>query len=111
MAYTKPVIREPYDDCPVWIENKVDRKEFVCLSAESNEQDEIRVWSDDPESDRKKDLHFIDFTYKEIIESLENTKNDLVGFINNPLFHWIYKRDEELAIKVKQQMYHWFIKE
>jgi hypothetical protein len=44
MPYTKPVIREPYHDCPVWIENNVDRKEYLCLTAESNEQDVELFW-------------------------------------------------------------------
>lgn len=39
MPYTKPVITEPYYDCPVWIDNEVERKAFICLTANSTNQD------------------------------------------------------------------------
>jgi len=37
MSYMKPVIREPYYDKPIWIENEVTRKEFTFLSSNSSE--------------------------------------------------------------------------
>ncbi|NMI03200.1 hypothetical protein HF638_04395 [Paenibacillus sp. SZ31] len=37
MSYMKPVIREPYYDKPIWIENEVNRKEFTFLSSKSSE--------------------------------------------------------------------------
>ncbi|MUT65181.1 hypothetical protein [Paenibacillus sp. NEAU-GSW1] len=39
MPYTKPVIREPYYDCPVWIESDVTRNEVTFLSSESSVHD------------------------------------------------------------------------
>lgn len=39
MPYTKPVITDPYFDKPVWIVNEIDRKEFICLSSESDDQE------------------------------------------------------------------------
>jgi hypothetical protein len=39
MPYTKPVIREPYYDCPVWIESEVDRNEVTFLSSDSSAHD------------------------------------------------------------------------
>ncbi|MHA7966751.1 hypothetical protein ACX93W_21810 [Paenibacillus sp. CAU 1782] len=197
MPYTKPVITDPYYDCPVWIENEIERKPFICLTADSSEHDvelfllhlfgysdidvsqtmkasfdeilqedekaisggvafyrdehryilpscccgleeliEIcasvkekkspwlghdpwpgityhdgyaRVWSDDP--DKESTEHFyVDFTYNELEESLEKTKGELVGFIEGPLFHWVFKRDAELARQFKLKMYMWFLK-
>lgn len=37
MSYMKPVIREPYYDKPIWIENEVNRKEFTFLSSKSSD--------------------------------------------------------------------------
>ncbi|WP_427050902.1 hypothetical protein [Paenibacillus sp. TC-CSREp1] len=36
MPYIKPVIREPYYDKPLWIENEVTREEFTLLSSKSS---------------------------------------------------------------------------
>lgn len=199
MPYTKPVIREPYYECPVWIENEVDRKEYICLSSSSTPEDVelflvhlfgysnidvkqslkdsfrellekdqvailggiaffddenrsimpscccgleewaevhssihnkispwmghdpypgityhdnfIRVLSDAPEESSKKKLFCIEYTYEEIYCSLEETKNDLLGFIKKPLFLWINSRDQEIAQRTKQKMYEWFMKD
>ncbi|MFF2886968.1 hypothetical protein [Paenibacillus sp. NPDC057967] len=39
MSYTKPVVMDPYYDQPEWMTNEIIRKEFICLSSESNEHD------------------------------------------------------------------------
>lgn len=39
MPHTRPVIREPYYDCPVWIESEVSRNEVTYLSSESSKHD------------------------------------------------------------------------
>lgn len=39
MSYTKPVITDPYYEKPEWISHEVTRREFICLSGESTEQD------------------------------------------------------------------------
>ncbi|MGO4543117.1 hypothetical protein [Paenibacillus sp. 2TAB19] len=39
MPYTRPVIREPYYDCPVWIESEVARNEVTLLSSDSSAHD------------------------------------------------------------------------
>lgn len=199
ISYTKPVITEPYHECPVWMESEIELKEYICLSPESSEHDVelflmhlfgynnidvkqsmnasfdellqkdtvaisggvaffeneenyimpscccgleewgtvytsirnrispwmghdpspgitylddyVRVWSDDPESNIKTKLTFIDFSYSEVLKSLARTKADLIGFIENPLFSWISKRDIELAIKFKLKMYQWFMED
>lgn len=196
MPYTKPVITDPYYDCPVWIDNEVERKAFICLTANSTDQDvelfllllfgfndidvsqsmkasfdeilleqevaisggvaffendkqyimpgcccgleeltgicasieektspwlghdpwpgityhddHARVWSDDPDKNHD-DLFYVDFTYLGIRESLENTKGELAGFIDGPLFNWVFKRDPDLACKFKQKMHLWFL--
>lgn len=198
MPYIKPVIREPYYDKPVWIENEVTRKEITFLSSKSStaevelfllhlfgynsidaaksfeesfkelfEEDEVAilggvtfmqdeetyimpscccgleefqtitnsinakqspwlghapspgikyyedyvlVWSDGPDK-QKEELSSIRFTYKELLEGLEKCKKDLLGFIEEPLYKWIKMRDEEIANRMKQKMFHWFLKD
>ncbi|WP_339276797.1 hypothetical protein MKY59_07225 [Paenibacillus sp. FSL W8-0426] len=198
MPYMKPVIREPYYDKPVWIENEVARKEFAFLSSNSSEsevelfllhlfgynsidasmsfeesfkellekdevailggvtfiqdeetfimpscccgleelqpiinsiqakqspwlghdpspgiiyyEDYVLVWSDDPAT-QKEELFCIRFTYKELLDGLEKCKNDLLEFINEPLYQWIMARDEEIADRMKQKMLQWFLKD
>ncbi|MGG3471497.1 hypothetical protein ABES02_29035 [Neobacillus pocheonensis] len=39
--FTKPVIIDPYYDCPSWIDSKVIRKEYVTLSEESKDEDVV----------------------------------------------------------------------
>ncbi|RAV05528.1 hypothetical protein [Paenibacillus sp. YN15] len=39
MAYIKPVICDPYYDCPVWIENEITRNENTFLSQNSSTHD------------------------------------------------------------------------
>ncbi|RED66142.1 hypothetical protein [Cohnella lupini] len=196
MPYTKPVIREPYYDCPVWIESELTRNEVTYLTSESSKhdvelfllhlfgynnidisqsiqssfeelfmldevailggvafikdeeifimpscccgledwskvieainnrespwlghdptpgityhEDYLLVWSDDPQTDNK-DKYNIRFTFSEIMDSLEITREDLRGFIERPLFQWLERRDKEIANNMKSKMYKWFL--
>lgn len=35
----------------------------------------------------------------------------LIRFIEEPLYKWIKMRDEEIANRMKQKMFHWFLKD
>lgn len=198
MAYTKPVIIEPYYDKPEWISNDVIRNEFICLSSESTEQDvelflillfgynhinieqsfklsfnelwkqdevalsggiaffeseskyilpscccgledltdvidlimnkqtpwlghdpapgityitdQAYVWPDDPETIHSSINTSIEFSYRELIESLDKSRKEMQGFIEGPLYEWIFKRDEEIASIMKVRMKQWILK-
>ncbi len=201
--YTKPVIKEPYYDCPIWIENKVIYKEYISLTADSKKEDVelflvhlfgynnidvkqsleesfnelfkedevailggvaffesqnklilpscccgledwsevyysvknrispwlghdpnpgmtyrdkyVRVWSDDPSSttNRTREAPYYieyEYEYEVLLRSLEKTKDDLEGFIKDPLFIWISRRDNTIGNLMTQKMEQWFMK-
>lgn len=72
--------------------------------------DHVLVWSDNPET-QKDGLYSIRFTYKDLHESLEKCKDDLLGFIEEPLYKWINVRNEDVADQMKQKMLQWFMKD
>jgi len=67
------------------------------------------VWSDNPDSDDKSNIFSVDYKFEEILSSLEKSKNDLKQFIDGPLYEWIYQRDKEIAQRMKEKMYQWFL--
>ncbi|KRF10185.1 hypothetical protein ASG89_01200 [Paenibacillus sp. Soil766] len=197
MVYTKAVIKEPYYDCPVWIDSDIIRKAHVILTESSStkevelflvhlfgynnidvkesfeksfkqlfDEDEVvilggiaffededkfilpscccgledlvlvnesiinkvspwlghdpnpgieysnngivKVWSDEPS---KENVFFIEFKYDELIHALEDTKKELLGFIEKPLYQWLDHRDKFIANEMVRKMKQWFLKE
>lgn len=72
--------------------------------------DQVHVWPDDPETIDSNVNKSIQYSYKELIDSLEKTRNEMQGFIEGPLYDWINKRDEEIASTIKDRMKQWIIK-
>jgi len=72
--------------------------------------DQVHVWPDDPETIDSNVNKSIQYSYKDLIDSLENTRKELQGFIEGPLYEWINKRDEQIASTIKDRMKQWIIK-
>ncbi|MDT8976455.1 hypothetical protein ABN764_24420 [Paenibacillaceae sp. P-4] len=72
--------------------------------------DQVHVWPDAPETIDSHVNKSIQYSYKELIDSLEKTRNEMQGFIEGPLYDWINKRDEEIASTIKDRMKQWIIK-
>lgn len=67
------------------------------------------VWPDDPESCLSKGDIPIAFDYNELKSSLEKSVEALNQFIDGPLYEWIAKRDEMIAVAVRDQMKRWLV--
>lgn len=72
--------------------------------------DQVRVWPDDPEIADSNVNKPILYSYKELIDSLEKTRNEMQGFIEGPLYEWINKRDKEIANTMRDRMKQWIMK-
>jgi len=74
-------------------------------------KDHIIVWSDDPDApeNTNRNLLSIKFSYSEILNCLQKTKFDLTGFIQKPLYNWIYSRDIKIAKKMEEMMEKWIL--
>ncbi|MGM1048094.1 MAG: hypothetical protein ACQEXX_18395 [Bacillota bacterium] len=68
------------------------------------EDDYARVLSNDPESTDPEKLYYIEYKYEELLECLEKTRNDLLEFIEKPLFNWIYLRNQEIGYEMILKM-------
>ncbi|AKG36178.1 hypothetical protein [Paenibacillus durus] len=67
MSYTKPVIREPYYDCPTWFDQDVDRIEFLVLSTNCNSS-EVELFL----------VHLFGYNSINIDQSMDDTFNELL---------------------------------
>ncbi|WP_282935953.1 hypothetical protein [Paenibacillus sp. RC67] len=70
----------------------------------------VRVWSDNPDSsvENRETPFSIEYDYEELLQSLDHSQKDLIAFINEPLFEWIYNKNNEIGIEMLQKMKKWF---
>ncbi|ASR46590.1 hypothetical protein B4V02_07825 [Paenibacillus kribbensis] len=72
--------------------------------------DQVCVWQDDQETiDSNVNFH-IQYSHKELIDSLNKTRKEIQGFIEGPLYEWINKRDKEIAGTMRDRMKQWIMK-
>jgi len=71
--------------------------------------DQANVWPDDPKANGSNVNYSIQYTYKELMQSLLKSRTDLLDFIEEPLFEWINKRDAEIAKIMIIRMKQWII--
>lgn len=72
----------------------------------------VKVWPDAPDrSTVTQELRFIEYEYEELLRSLEKTKEELIGFIREPLFRWVNDRSEKIAVEMMRKMDEWFLRE
>lgn len=74
------------------------------------EDENAKVWSNDPVS-TEENLYYVEFKYEELLESLEKMKDDLLEFIEKPLFNWIYLRNPKIAYEMISKMKECFMKD
>ncbi|MFK4300596.1 hypothetical protein ABH892_000695 [Paenibacillus sp. RC254] len=72
--------------------------------------DQAYVWPDDQETLDSNVYFPIQFSYKELIDSLDKTRKEIQGFIEGPLHKWINKRDKEIAGTMRDRMKQWIMK-
>jgi hypothetical protein len=74
------------------------------------EDESAKVWSNDPVS-IEENIYYVEFKYEELLESLGKTKDDLLEFIEKPLFNWIHLRNPIIACEMILKMKDCFMKD
>lgn len=75
--------------------------------------DVAMVCSDDPEFNHDNQTRgvpfYIEYRYEDLLQCLDQTKEDLVHFIEGPLYQWVSRRNAEIGNRLKQHMERWFL--
>ncbi|GGD52034.1 hypothetical protein GCM10010911_06940 [Paenibacillus nasutitermitis] len=71
---------------------------------------QVFVWPDDPEAIGRNTNNCIQYSYPELLESLDETRKDVQSFIEGPLFNWIERKDSEIANTMRDKMKKWITK-